>query len=397
MSSSFDPTHSRIENSPIGKTNVSRVNLDAGGNSRISALGRSAYMQVLEDGWADHRRLHTEGRKARAIYDAARETIAGVLSARTDDIHFSASATSAFHSAIQAIYRGRVRVGSTSVLSAVERSAVINAAREFGTAELIPVDMQGRVEIEAYSAALAQPGVAFAAIQQANHEVGTCQPVDRIAQASRASSVPLIVDATSSLGHIAPPSYRDWDALVAQPSDWGAGSGAGILAIKPRTRYRKTWPEDQDSWFPGGTSLPAIFAAAVTLSEAESLRVERAGRQHELIERIRAAAALIPDTEVVGDPQLRLPHMATFSFLYVDGEAITSELDKRGFAVGSGSACTSATLEPSHVLGAMGVLTHGNVRVSLDWDVTESDVDRFIAELPEAVASVRRMMGIDFL
>jgi cysteine desulfurase len=101
--------------------------------------------------------------------------------------------------------------------------------------------------------------------------------------------------------------------------------------------------------------------------------------------------------EVVGDPDDRLPHILTFSLLYVDGEALVIELDRRGFAVGSGSACTSSTLEPSHVLAAMGVLTHGNLRVTLPLEpiapALDDDISRFIAELPDAVATVRAQLG----
>jgi cysteine desulfurase len=282
-------------------------------------------------------------------------------------------------------------------MGAVERSALINATMFHGEHTLIEVDSRGRVVVDGFAHALKEQPTAFAALQQANHEVGTIQPVGEIAELARTAQVPLLVDASASIGHIAAPARTDWDALVANPADWGAGSGIGILALKPRTRTRRTWPEDQDAWFPGGASLPALFAAAVTLSETERLRQVRANQHRAWIDQIRAAAAHIPDAEVVGDPHDRLPHLATFSFLYVDGEAITSELDKHGFAVGSGSACTSATLNPSHVLAAMGVLTHGNVRVALDWDVTQQDVDRFIEVLPRAVRSVRSLMGAEDL
>jgi cysteine desulfurase len=101
------------------------------------------------------------------------------------------------------------------------------------------------------------------------------------------------------------------------------------------------------------------------------------------------AAAALPDTEVVGDPEDRLPHLVTFSCLYLGGEALVTELDRRGFAVASGSACTASTLEPSHVLAAMGALTHGNVRVSVGRETTEDDVDRFLQVLPDAVQRLR--------
>ena len=124
---------------------------------------------------------------------------------------------------------------------------------------------------------------------------------------------------------------------------------------------------------------------------------DQRARSRALIGRRRAAAGDLRDVEVVGDPDNTLPHVLTFSLLYVDGEALVIELDRRGFAIGSGSACTSSTLEPSHVLAAMGVLTHGNVRVTLPLHpiapTLDDDVGRFIAELPPAVAAVRAQLG----
>lgn len=375
---------------------MSRSNFDSGGNARLTALGRSAYDQALEEGWADYRRIHAESRRSRQFYDASRETIAGVLGTATDNIHFAPSATAAFHSSVAALYAGRKRMGSTAVASKVERSAILNALEFHGSSRLVGVDREGRIDSGEFSAAVAEPGVAFAVAQHANHEVATLQDLATISDTARAAAVPLLVDATSSLGHIAAPTSH-WDALVANPADWGGVHGVGVLAVKPRTRVRFAWPEDQDGWFPGGVNLPAVFAAAVTLSEAESVRAERSKRQFAWIDDIRSAAAKIPQTMVVGSPSERLPHMSTFSFLYVDGEAITTELDKFGFAVGSGSACTTATLQPSHVLAAMGVLTQGNVRVALDSDVTDAQVRRFIEVLPQAVNNVRQNLGVDFL
>ena len=108
-----------------------------------------------------------------------------------------------------------------------------------------------------------------------------------------------------------------------------------------------------------------------------------------VVDRIRSVVAALPDVEVVGAPTERLPHLVTFSCLYVDGEALVSELDRRGFEVASGSACTSSALEPSHVLAAMGALTHGNVRVSLGRETTDDDVERFLMALPGVLRELR--------
>ncbi|WP_449060315.1 aminotransferase class V-fold PLP-dependent enzyme, partial [Planomonospora algeriensis] len=131
-------------------------------------------------------------------------------------------------------------------------------------------------------------------------------------------------------------------------------------------------------------------AAAVA---AESAR--EGERLSALVDRIRSEVPrLVPDVEVIGDPVARVPHLVTFSCLYVEGEALLTELDRSGFAVSSGSSCTASTLRPSHVLEAMGVLTHGNVRVSLPRGASAADVDRFLALLPETVRRIREEAGV---
>ncbi|WP_369267945.1 aminotransferase class V-fold PLP-dependent enzyme, partial [Streptomyces harbinensis] len=140
--------------------------------------------------------------------------------------------------------------------------------------------------------------------------------------------------------------------------------------------------------------IPAIVAAAASLRAVRQEAAAQAARLAPLVDRIRARVPeLVADTEVVGDPERRLPHLVTFSCLYADGEALLHALDRAGFAVSSGSSCTSSTLTPSHVLRAMGVLSEGNVRVSLPPGTTRGEVNRFLATLPEAVASVRAQLA----
>jgi cysteine desulfurase len=141
--------------------------------------------------------------------------------------------------------------------------------------------------------------------------------------------------------------------------------------------------------------LPLAVAAAAALRAAHTDAAVAQPRLRRLVDRIRAGvAARVPDVEVIGDPTDRLPHIVTFSCLYIDGEALLHALDRAGFAVSSGSSCTAATLHPSHVLEAMGVLTHGNVRVSLHPGVTDTDVERLLAILPDVVAGLRDEAGV---
>jgi cysteine desulfurase len=177
--------------------------------------------------------------------------------------------------------------------------------------------------------------------------------------------------------------------LTASAHKWGGPPGVGLLAVRTGTRFTTIGPE------PGPASLPLVVAAAAALRAAAAEARTEAVRLSRLVDRIRTeVASTVPDVEVVGDPVDRLPHLVTFSCLYVDGEALLHALDRRGFAVSSGSSCTAETLLPSHVLAAMGVLSHGNVRISLHRDTTEAEVDRFLAELPELVAGLRRQAGV---
>jgi cysteine desulfurase len=160
-----------------------------------------------------------------------------------------------------------------------------------------------------------------------------------------------------------------------------------VLAVRAGVRF-----DDPEG---AGPALPLLVAAAVALRAIMIDRDAEATRLSRLVGRVReTVAATVPDVEVVGDPTDRLPHIVTFSCLYVDGEALLHALDRRGFAVSSGSSCTSDTLRPSHVLEAMGVLSHGNVRVSLHRETTEAEVDRFLAELPGIVADLRAEAGV---
>ena len=147
--------------------------------------------------------------------------------------------------------------------------------------------------------------------------------------------------------------------------------------------------------------VPLVLAAAEAWRQTAAAAASEERSARELVDRVRRAAAAVPDVEVVGDPDDRLPHVVTFSVLYADGEVLLEELARRGLAVASGSACTSSALRPSHVLAAMGVLTHGNVRVTLPLEAVSpgraADVDRLCRELPDAVATVRRRLGTDDL
>jgi len=357
--------------------------LDAASGAPMHPVARQALLAALDDGWADPARLYGAARRARQLLDASREAVAAALGGRPDEIDFAGNGTQALHAAVLGSLAGDRRA-QTVVHSAVEHSAVLHALDASPTVS-VGVDSYGRVDAEAFAAALRAPGVVAGALQAANHEVGTTQPV-----AELDAPVPLIVDLTQTLGHAAVPA--NWSVAAADARTWG-GPSVGVLAVRTGVRWRSPSPADDRGRVPGVPDLPAIVAAAASLRAVLDERDEVAARHRGMVERIRASVRAIPDVEVLGDPADRLPHIVTFSCLYVDGEAVLIGLDRRGFAVSSGSSCTSDTLEPSHVLVAMGALTSGNIRVSLHRDTTAAEVDEFLHVLPGVIAEVRAELG----
>ncbi|KQX13126.1 cysteine desulfurase [Streptomyces sp. Root431] len=373
---------------------------DAASAAPLHPVARQALLASLDEGWADPARLYREGRRARLLLDAAREAAAEAVGCRPDELVFTPSGTRAVHAGISGALAGRRRVGSGLVVSAVEHSSVLHAAERHaaagGSVTEVPVGRSGAVDAAVFAAALGSgdSGTALACLQSANHEVGTEQPVAEVAEACRAAGVPLLVDAAQSLGW--GPVEGGWSLLAASAHKWGGPAGVGLLAVRKGVRFAPQGPTDEreSGRAPGFENLPAIVAAAASLRAVRAEAAAEAARLRDLVDRIRARVPeLVPDVEVVGDPVARLPHLVTFSCLYVDGETLLHELDREGFSVSSGSSCTSSTLTPSHVLRAMGVLSEGNVRVSLPAGTTAEDVDRFLDVLPGVVAGVRERLG----
>jgi cysteine desulfurase len=364
------------------RSGTPRVYLDAASSEPLHPAAREVLDAAYARGYADPRRLHGPGRDARLLLDNARAVVAEALGVRADEVTFTGSGTEAVHRGLLGLLAAR-SPGRRVAHSAVEHSAVLHALAWTGVDHPVaPVDSTGRVDVGALAAA----GGDVVAVQHANHEVGTMQPVAAVADAV---DVPVFVDACAAMGRL--PLPEGWTTAAGSAHKWGGPAGVGVLLVRGGARWETPFPADDraDPRGSGFEDVPAALAAAAALQAVVAEREEVGARQRALVDRVRAAAAAVPDVDVVGDAVDRLPHLVTFSCLYVNGEAIVAELDRHGFGVASGSACTASTLEPSHVLAAMGALTHGNVRVSLTRDTTEDDVARFCAVLPDVVAGLR--------
>ena len=364
--------------------------LDTASAEPLHPAALETLVAALERGFADPRRLHRAGREARLLLDNARAVVAECLGVHADEVGFTSSGTDAVHRGLLGLVKARS--GNGIVHSAVEHSAVLHAVtwQPSPAHVAVAVDAAGRVDLPLMTETARRPGVAVVALQAANQEVGTVQPVDEL---DLPDGVPLFVDAAASVGRLPLPTR--WSALSASAHKWGGPSGVGLLAVRRSARWTTPFPGDDGLDHLGGeASVPAALAAAAALQAVLAERAETAARQHRQVDRIRACSSTLPDTEVVGDPVDRLPHLVTFSVLYASGDEMVTGLDRRGFGVASGSACTASTLEPSHVLAAMGALTHGNVRVSLRRDTTDDEIEEFCAALTEVVTEIRAGIGL---
>lgn len=367
-----------------------RTELDTASSESLHPAARESLLAALDQGYADPRRLHRPGRTARLLLDNARAVVAESLGVRPDEVSFTGSGTEAVHRGLLGLVRGARR--STRVVhSPVEHAAVRHAVAWGAEGVEVRCDHLGRVDAAELSRQAGTAGVGVVALQSANHEVGTIQSFGDLALPE---DVPLFIDACASMGRL--PLPPGWSAAAGSAHKWGGPAGVGVLLVRKGARWRNPFPGDDrvDERVAGFENVPGALAAAAALRAVVEERDVVSARQHTLIDRIRSVVGAIPDTQVVGDPVDRLPHLVTFSFLYVDGESLVHALDRHGFGVASGSACASSSLEPSAVLAAMQVLTHGNVRLSLARETTEAEVERLLDLLPGVVAELRAEVGM---
>ncbi len=288
------------------------VYLDAASSEPLHPAAREALLAALDAGFADPLRLHRRGRDARMLLDNARAVVAACLGVRDDEVTFTSSGTAAVHVGLLGLLEGRARVSDRLVHSAVEHSAVIGAGRWWSrrsgsTTGVVGVDHHGRVSLDQVAAELSRP-TGVLAVQAANHEVATLQPVTDVVDAAAAAGVPVFVDAAASTGRVDLP--EGWAAAAASAHKWGGPAGVGVLLVRKGTRWRPPYPADDrtDPRASGFENVPAALAAAAALQARLAEREEVDARQHRLVARIRdRVAATVPDVEVVGDPERPAP------------------------------------------------------------------------------------------
>jgi len=345
-------------------------------------------------------RYYEAGRQAAAALEKAREEIAGLINARPDEIYFTAGATESSNWVLQSLLLGAQK--KHVIVSAIEHHSVLEPVEALAKlagveATLLPVDGLGRVDPAALDKAI-RPDTALVSVMHANNEIGTVQPIAELAAVARAKGVPFHTDACQTVGKI-PVDVQALgiDLLSLSGHKFHAPKGIGALWLRKGQRLRPLLHGGgQERNRRAGTSNVAgavgLGAAAVWM---RARLAEYAAHEIALVERLwRGLEAAIPKIRRNGDPSGRVPGILNVAVQGAEGEAILGYLDMMGVMASSGSACTSGSLDPSHVLLAVGLpaeVAHGSIRFSLSGETTEAEIDRVIATVPGVVERLRAM------
>lgn len=365
---------------------------------------RQAWADAVAVAWADPDRAHREGRAARDLLDRATAATAVALAVHERHLVWTSGGTESVHLAVLGAARAARRRGedrSHLVCSAVEHSSVLRACERLRDEhgyhlDVVGVDAAGVVDPDEV-AALVGDRTLSVHLQHANHEVGALQPTHDVAQACRRHGALLHVDACQTVGQMGVTLDQvGADLLSASAAKFGGPRGVGLLALGERGRVHALQEGDdrQRRRRAGLQDVAGIAAAAVALEVARgAMQAEHSAR--EVVRRhLRRRLAEVEDVQVHGPLADAHPGIVAVSALYVDGEALVGALDAAGYAVHSGSSCASTSGEPSHVLAAMGVLTHGHVRVSFGPDFGVDDADAFVDVYADVVARLRATSGL---
>lgn len=344
---------------------------------------------------------HWFGRQTVSAVDEARDTVARLIGAKSSEIYFTSGGTEADNWALRGAAYAMAHRGKHLIVSAVEHPAMITTAKELMKrgfeVTFAEVDEYGAVDLEKLERAI-RPDTTFVGVMTANNEVGTVQPVKEIAALCKKKGVLLFTDAVQAAGALRlDVKELGADMLSFSAHKFYGPKGVGVLYIRSGLKIDKivTGGHQERSMRGGTTNVPAVVGLAEALRLAVSELDENAAYVSSLRDRfIRRVQREIPFVKLNGHPENRLPANANFSFRYVEGESLLFSLDLKGIAVSSGSACSSGSLEPSHVLLAMGLpegLAHGSVRFSFGRHNTAEEVDYAVDALKEIVLKLRAL------
>src|SRR5688572_4681078 len=386
-------------------TDPHRVYLDHAATTPLDRRVLAAMLPVYEGIWGNASSIYAEGRQARQVLEAARRDVAAVLGARPNDIVFTSGGSEADNTAIRGAAYASVRRGKHIITTQIEHHAVLHTVEQLEQegfeATYLPVDAEGFVSVADLRTAL-RPDTTVVSIMYANNEVGTVEPIAELAAAVKAYDHHIVFhsDAVQAAGAL----DLNVDTLgidlmsLAGHKIYGP-KGVGVLYIRPRTPFvgQMLGGSQERNRRAGTENLAGAVGLAKALQVAEAERPANTAHLTELRDYLASELpARMPGVRLTGasDMTKRLPNSFSCCLEGVEGEAVLIQLDLNGISCSSGSACTTGSLEPSHVLTAMGVppdIARASLRITLGHANTRAYIDRLLAVLPSAVQKLRAL------
>ena len=380
---------------------MTTVYADNAATTQMSRAAIDAMLPYMETVYGNPSSLHFVGQQAAEALQNARERIAACLNASPREIYFTSGGSEADNQAILSAARLGARKGKKHIIStAFEHHAVLHTLKKLEKEgfeiELLPVGAIGTITAQQVKSAL-RADTCLVTVMYANNEIGSILPIAEIGEVCREAGVLFHTDAVQAAGHVPiDVQAQHIDMLSLSAHKFHGPKGIGVLYARqgvPLTSLIEGGAQERGKRA-GTENLPAIMGMAAALEDACAHIDENARKVSALRDRLIAGLSKIAHSALNGDPVNRLPGNVSFCFEGIEGESLLLLLDAKGICASSGSACTSGSLDPSHVLLAIGrphEVAHGSLRLSLcEWN-TDEDVDRILAAVPEVVAYLREM------
>ena len=372
---------------------------DNAATTKMSDAAMKTMISLWQEGWGNPSSLYTHGQKAKEILEKARADIAGIIGASSKEIIFTSGGSEADNQAIRSAAAYGKRQGKWHIVSsAFEHHAVLHTLKalekEGFEVTLLDVHENGLIIPSEVEAAI-RDDTCLVTIMYANNEIGTIQPIREIGAICREKGVLFHTDAVQAIGHIPVNVEADHiDLLSASAHKFHGPKGVGFFYAKkgvPLTNLIEGGAQERGKRA-GTENVPGIAAMAEALKEAVTAMETTAAHLIKVRDQLITGLRQIPHAALNGDACHRLPGNVNFCFEGIEGESLLLLLDDKGICASSGSACTSGSLDPSHVLLAIGRVhdvAHGSLRLSIGEDITETDADEIIQAVQEVVAYLR--------
>lgn len=380
---------------------MNRIYMDNAATTRVSKPVLEAMLPYLTEVYGNPSSIHSFGRDARKALDRAREQVANALGADPQEIYFTGCGTESDNWAIRGGAYAKRSKGKHLITSAIEHHAVLHAMAQLEVegfeVTYLPVDADGLVNPEDLEKAF-RPDTTLVSIMMANNEIGTIQPIAELAKIVKAHGALFHTDAVQAIGSVAiDVKSLGVDMLSLSGHKFHAPKGVGALYLKKGVKINTLMQggAQERKQRPGTENIASIVGMGVAIEKAAATIAERNAYLTPLRDRlIEGTLNSIPEVRLNGHPTKRLANNVNVSVRYIEGEALLLSLDLVGIAASSGSACTSGSLDPSHVLLAIGLpheIAHGSLRFSLSEESTLEEVEYVIAELKKIVERLRAM------